>query len=250
MTTAEISLGDDLAASSPDASDRFARLDPKMLAKGRRLTPAAARRHSRNVRHLRLIVPAIGAGLLATYAFSASPAAVDVGFLRNFTQTDVESSDMRLDRPRYAGEDLRGLPFEVSAKSAERDPNAPGLIDLENPEALRSVEQKDGTDAVTVSARSGLLNTEEKHVDLTDNVRMVHSLGGAPIVFTTDAAQVDLDANTVTSTAGVTGEGDQGRLEADAVTVYQGEGRAVLEGNVRLRLEPKKDPAEVEREPR
>lgn len=218
--------------------------DPLAFVRSARLSPEAARRHSRMVRYFRLLIPAAAVGLLVTYALSATPPRVDLAFRDNFRQADVETSAMRLDRPRYAGEDLQGLPFEVAAKSAARDPNAPSLIDLENPEALRGVAQKDGTEEVTVTARSGQLNTEAKTIDLAEDVRLQHSLGGMPIVFNTQAASVDLEANTVSSTAGVTGTGEQGSLEADNVTVFQGEGRAVLEGNVRLRLEPKKDKEE------
>ncbi|MEE4349124.1 MAG: LPS export ABC transporter periplasmic protein LptC [Pacificimonas sp.] len=198
-----------------------------------RLTPGAARRHSRFVRHSRLALPAIAAGLVVTYALSATPPRVDVEFARQFSEVDVDSTSMRLARPRYLGEDLQGRPFEVAAQTAERNPNTPDFIALENPEAFKSIET--GENAKVRAAR-GLMNTRDKRLDLNDDVQLDHRIGGSAFTLNTDAAAVDLQNQTVTSTVGVVGEGDRGSVAADTLTVYQDEGRSVLEGNVRLRF--------------
>ncbi len=207
-------------------------LDDALSAK-HRLSPLQAIAHSRRVRHLRLITPAAAAALLATYAISATPPTVDPKFALQFSQANVESTSMRLDRPRYLGEDLSGRPFEVAARYADRDPGVPGLVALENPQAFRGIDE---TENVRVRARSGLMNTDEKRLDLSDDVVMEHEIGGSTFVLNTDAAELDLNANTVHSNVGVSGAGEKGRVKADRATAYQDEGRLVLEGNVRLRF--------------
>ena len=63
-------------------------------------------------------------------------------------------------------------------------------------------------------------------------------LGGTAFVLKTDAAEVDLKSQTVTSSVGVVGAGERGTVAADAMTAYQDSGVVVLEGNVKMRLNP------------
>lgn len=201
----------------------------------RRLTPAAAERHSQIVRALRLVVPAIGTGVLATYAVNAAPSEVDRDFLRQFSDLSATSEEMVLDRPRYLGQTLEGDAFEVSALRARRDPNAPDLLRFENPEALR-----DGGTAreLRLRAAGGTLDTEANVVEFDRDVELVQGIGGQDYTLRTDAARVDLDERVVSTQTGVRGRSARGSVEADRLTVYQDEGRAVLEGGVRLRFEP------------
>ncbi|MEM9422715.1 MAG: LPS export ABC transporter periplasmic protein LptC [Pseudomonadota bacterium] len=210
----------------------------RLLRQSQRLSPRAVQRHSRNVRHLRLAVPAIAGALVMVYAVNASPPRIDPEFVREFQQIQAEGRAMRLDRPRYAGEDERGLPFEIAARAAEQDPLAPDLVALENPEALRNVKSEEGVKPVKVRAATGMLNTESNQMALTSDVELEHDIGGGAFVLKTDAADVDLENSTVSSTVGVTGEGERGTVAADTLKAYQDEGRLVLEGNVRLRLNP------------
>ncbi|MBB4659351.1 LPS export ABC transporter periplasmic protein LptC [Parvularcula dongshanensis] len=207
------------------------------VAAARRLTPKAAQRHSRLVRNLRLVVPALAAALVVTYALSATPPEVDREFLRQFSDIEASSTEMRLDKPRYVGEDLEGNPFEVSAQAARRNPNTPDLIRLDNPEALRNA----GTgDQIHLRAANGALDTQGKTVDLDTDVTLVQGIGGRAFELQTDKARIDLEGRTVTSGAPVKGRSQSGDVEADSLTVYEDEGRAVLEGNVRLHFDPSK----------
>lgn len=213
------------------------------IAAERRLTPEAAQRHSKVVRSLRLAVPTMAAGLIATYAMSATPGQVDREFLRQFSDIEASSTEMRLERPRYVGEDTSGVPFSVSAIAAKRNPNTPDVIRLENPEALRGGGEGG---QLFLQARGGVLDTVGKTVDLEDDVRLVQGIGGQAFTLTTDAARIDLGGRTVRSDVGVRGSSDGGDVAADSLTVYEDEGRAVLEGNVKLRFEPKPKDAAAE----
>lgn len=205
-----------------------------------RLTPVAARRHSRLVRHLRLAVPALGVGLLAAYVVTASPPRVDLAFSRSFSDNRYDTEAIQFQKPRYLGEDSEGAGFEVSAAVAEREAGQTRMITLEDPTASRDLNEA-GT--LNLTARRGLLDTEEQTIDLADEVTLVRRLGGAPFVISTEGATLDLEENTVTSTARARGEGEGGAVAADRVEVYQEERRLFLRGNVKLRLDAKDEDA-------
>lgn len=202
----------------------------------RRLSPKSVAGHSKLVKRLRLIVPALGAGVIITYALSATPPTIDRQFLREFENIDPNEEALRLNHPRHVGYDLEGRPFEIAASVATRDPNRPELVSLENPEALRGLDDQE---SVKVRALRGQMNTATRSLNLTERVELDHQLGGSTITLNTEAAEVDFENNIITSVAGVSGAGESGTVDADKMTVYQEEGRAVLEGNVRLQLTPR-----------
>ncbi|RFB05595.1 LPS export ABC transporter periplasmic protein LptC [Parvularcula marina] len=203
----------------------------------RRLSTAAVSAHSQRVKWLRLIVPAIGAGVLMTYALSATPPVIDKAFMRDFANIDTDAENMRLNRPRHTGYDLEGNPFEIAAASALRNPETPGLISLDSPQAFRGLENDED---VTVRALRGLMDTEAKRLDLSSSVELDHRIGGSDFTLNTDAAEVDFENKTIKSVSGVSGSGDRGTVAADSMTVYQDEGRAVFEGNVQFQIAPAK----------
>lgn len=194
-------------------------------------------RHSLRVRSLRLAVPALAAGLLMTFALSATPPRVDRGFLLQFSSLDVVDGQASLARPRYFGEDLDGQPFEVAANAATRAAANPDLIGLDKPEARRLSE---AGDTVLVRSKDGIYDRAARRMNLTRDVELEQqSEGGDIFILTTDAAEIDLDSQVVTSSSEVNGEGETGTVRADKATVYQTEDRLVLEGDVKIRLEPK-----------
>ncbi|MEO1657379.1 MAG: LPS export ABC transporter periplasmic protein LptC [Pseudomonadota bacterium] len=194
-------------------------------------------RHSLRVRNLRLAVPALAAGLFMTFALSATPPRVDRAFLLQFSTFDVTDGQASLARPRYFGEDLDGQPFEVAATSATRAASDPDLIGLDKPEARRLSQSGD---TVLVRSLDGIYDRAARRMNLTRDVELEQqSESGEVFILTTDAAEVDLDSQIVTSSSEVNGAGETGTLRADKATVYQTEDRLVLEGDVKIRLEPK-----------
>lgn len=212
-------------------------------AAGIRTSPAKAYRHSSRVRRLRLIVPAAAAGIIATYVLSATPPQIDRAFLEQFAEVDAESKTLRLSRPRHLGYDLEGNAFEVAALAAERRTDVPRLIDLENPQAFRGIDRDED---VAARALRGQMDTEANRLNLADDVQLDHRIGGQAFTLMTDAAEVDFEGQTVSTSTAVTGQGDRGTLAADSMTSYQEDGRVVLEGNVRLRFLPASGNGEAE----
>ncbi|MCQ8185826.1 LPS export ABC transporter periplasmic protein LptC [Parvularcula maris] len=200
-------------------------------------------RHSMRVRRLRLVTPALAVGLLLTYVLSATPPRVDHEFLAQFSgiETTEDGEGVKLSRPRYAGEDLSGRPFEVAAQSATRGQNDADPLALDRPEARRV--KPDGRTSV-LRAKDGTYDQTAQLVDLIGDVELEQSSSGGTFVLKTDAAKADLESQVVTSSTEVTGESERGTLRADRGTIYQNEDRVVLEGGVRMTLKPRKKGSE------
>ncbi|MEE4209992.1 MAG: hypothetical protein V2I43_12055, partial [Parvularcula sp.] len=124
-------------------------------------------RHTSRVRHLRLAVPALATGLFMTYALSATPPEVDRAFLDQFSTLEDTGEGLRLARPRYAGEDLSGQPFEIAAQNASRQNGQADLIGLERPEARRLGE---GGGDYRLTAEEGLYDQTRRVMSLSRSV--------------------------------------------------------------------------------
>jgi LPS export ABC transporter protein LptC len=202
----------------------------------RRLTKRKARRHSSIVRALRMILPTLSVGIFALFLIMATPRTVDPTFQDQFGNLETVGRDLRMEMPRFTGEDNVGRPYELVAGAATQDPRAPKLIALENPEALQADKTKD---QALVTAKSGLYRVEDKMLDLNTNVELEQGIGTNVWIMRTEAATLALENQTVTTQVGVYGENNRGSIRADKMTAYKEEGRTVFENNVRMILKPK-----------
>lgn len=198
-------------------------------------------RHTALVRNLRLAVPALAVGLAVTYALSATPPRVDRDFAEQFSQIEEGSDGVRLTRPRYSGEDLSGRPFALDATSATRPGSGNENVSLEKPTA-KTVNA--AGEVVHVSSDTGFYDRSGKRATLTDNVELRQEGQGGDFTLVTDAADIDFEKQTVKSCSGVSGKGKEGTMRADCATLYQDEDRLVLEGGVKIMLEPQKKSAD------
>ncbi len=224
------------------ANQRFGRLRP-MAPSQLRLSEQAARRHSQMVRWARIILPGSALLLVISFAFSATPASVDEAFVKQFTYLDQPSENFTMDRPRYAGEDAKGRAYEISAATAEQNPEQPDRIMLNTLDGIRSPGDED---QLQVSADTGLYLREAGQLDLKTNVELEQGIGGRDYVVSTSAATVDLGDRELVSRSGVIGSSEEGSFTARKMTVYQGEGKVVLE-DVRMRFDAPK-PSEIAEE--
>lgn len=218
---------------------RLTKPEPSLL----RLSEDAAKRHSKIVRGARIALPAVTLGLVFAFALSTSPAAVDEGFVDQFAYLDKPTQDLQMDQPRYSGQDKRGRLYEISADKARQNVNNPDLVFLDS---LNGIRSPNGEDQMEVTADTGLYRTDARQLDLKTNVELRRGIGGQDYVVTTSAAMVELSDRTLVSEAGISGISKDGSFTAEKMTVYQDEGRVVLE-DVRMRFE-RKDIAEEKSE--
>ena len=201
-----------------------------------RLTGDQAAARSQIVRKLRIALPILAMVLIAALLVNTQSGGGDDAFLDDFANLDATPEELRMANPRFAGVDDKGHPYDITADAALQAPGVPELIELVNPRAVTR-----GVDSDTiVNADKGLFRSEENVLDLSERVTVNHSIGGETYVLRTPAATVSIGEETVQSTTGIEGESESGSLRADTMRAYNGEGRVVFEGNVSMRIFPKK----------
>ncbi len=201
-----------------------------------RTTGQSAASRSRLIRRLRVALPTLAVILIGAFIFNTRSNDVDDAFLQDFEDIAAATDELRMANPRFTGVDGDGNPFEITALSAKQDPSRQDVIELDRPRAIQgAVDEK-----TIVTAQYGVYQSDENILELTDGVRVEHELAAGAYVLRAPGATVQIKDQTVTSNAGVGGEGPDGEsLKADRMMVFNAEKRIVFEGNVSMHIYPK-----------
>jgi lipopolysaccharide export system protein LptC len=177
----------------------------------------AADRHSRLVRALKIAVPSlalIGAvgfvGLSLFNPFARQEVKVDVGKL------NVSGDRLTMDLPRLTGFNKRHEAYNVTAKTASQKLTAPGLIDLNDLEAIISMPDNG---KATLKAASGKFDSNAELLQLHENVTVTSTRGYSADLA---AAVVDFKAGTVKSDDPVKVRLESGMVNAGSLSVTGG----------------------------
>lgn len=201
-----------------------------------RVTGAQALQRSLFVRRLRFVLPVVAFGLVVALFLNAREDAGDAAFLEDFAAADATPEELQMERPRFAGVDDKGRPYEITADEARQATDSENVVDLVNPRALT----KGGEEDTLVTADKGVYRKDANELDLSQSVRLEHKIGAEIYVLTTPAAKVSIKGETVETTSGVSGVSQSATLQADRMRAYNAQGRVVFEGNVSMRFDPKK----------
>ena len=195
---------------------------------------AAAARHSRMVRVLRVAVPA--AVLLALSSvvliqvfvnpFQAAIATLplDMGNLV------VSGTKITMETPHLAGFSTDQRPYEMWAKAAVQDLTHPDQVELQ---ALRAKVAMEDKSTVTMDARSGYYNSKQQMLDLRKDIFLQSSTGYEAKL---SQAYVDINKGTVTSDEHVDVKLLNGTLTADRLKIINSGEIVRFEGNVVMNL--------------
>jgi lipopolysaccharide export system protein LptC len=207
---------------------------------------AAAARHSRMVRLLRVAVPA--AVLLAL----ASIVLIQV-FLNPFqaglvklpvdmSNLVVSGTKITMETPHLAGFSTDQRPYELWAKAAIQDLTDPDHVELRTLRAKGMMEDKS---TVTMDARTGFFDSKQQMLDLRKDIFLQSSTGYEA---TLSQAYVDINKGTVTSDEHVDVKLLNGTLTADRLRIINSGEIVRFEGNVVMNL-IMESPAAPEPEP-
>lgn len=194
---------------------------------------AAAERHSRRVRFLKIAFPVIatvGVALLAT-----------VTVLRPASTTSVSTDSVSLSDGRIvmANPKLDGLtgdkrPYAMRAERAFQEIGSEGLVELEKITA----ELPFGTNSTAqLRAGGGFFDNTRNVLDLGKNVELTTSDG---MTAKLASARIDIAKNTLNTDKPVEISTAGSRITADKLSVSEGGKLLVFETNVRLTIDPKK----------
>ncbi len=206
------------------------------LPSRQRITGEQAAARSRMVRRLRVALPALALILVGGLFLNTRNVKPDEAFLEDFKDMTASPEEYQMARPSFAGVDSKGKPYEIKADQASQSAGSKEVVELVMPRAIT----RGPNEETEVTANRGVFRTDTSRLDLEDEVTLRHRIGGEVYVLKTPAATVSMNDETVQSNAGIEGSSEAGSLRADRMRAYNAEGRMVLEGNVRMRIYPRK----------
>jgi len=210
---------------------------------------AAAARHSRMVRVLRVAVPAAVVLALSSIVliqifvnpFQAALAKLplDMGNLV------VSGTKITMETPHLAGFSTDQRPYEMWAKAAVQDLTNPDQVELQTLRAKVAMEDKS---TVTMDARTGYYDSKQQMLDLRKDIFLQSSTGYEAKL---SQAYVDINKGTVISDEHVDVKLLNGTLTADRLKIINSGEIVRFEGNVVMNLvmeqptapEPEPEPA-------
>ena len=209
---------------------------------------AAAARHSRMVRLLRVAVPATVllamAGIVAISVFNPFRINGLTKLPVDISNLVVSGTKITMETPHLAGFSTDQRPYEVWAKAAIQDLANPDHVELRT---LRAKVQMEDKSTVTMDARTGFFNSKQQMLDLRKDIFLQSSTGYEAKL---SQAYIDINKGTVTSDEHVDVKLLNGTLTADKLRIINSGEIVRFEGNVVMNLVMETPPApEPEPEP-
>src|SRR5436305_9322552 len=195
---------------------------------------AAAARHSRMVRLLRVAVPAAVllamAGIVAVSVFNPFRITGLTKLPVDISNLVVSGTKITMESPHLAGFSTDQRPYEVWAKAAIQDLTDPDHLELTKPRAKVLMEDKS---TVTMDARTGYFDSKQQLLDLRKDVFVQSSTGYEAKL---SQAYVDINQGTVISDEPVDVILLNGTLTADRLRMLTTGHVVRFEGHVVMNL--------------
>jgi lipopolysaccharide export system protein LptC len=188
-----------------------------------------ARRGSRIVRWLRIILPALAVLGIAGYVAVYNLMPQDPRFSMSGLNLDTKS--LTIDKPRFSGFKGTAQSYEISAERAVQDLGNPKVVRLE--EVAGSFGVNAGASA-TLSAKAGVYDSTAQTLTLKEGVSVRTTDG---IALDLAEAAVNFSDKTLVSTTPLTITNAEGELRATGVSVRDN-GRTVRFENVSILYTP------------
>ena len=176
--------------------------------------PAATDRHSRWVALLKVVLPVIGVALLCLVSVWPRLPLLLESMRAGFPAIDLrEARELRMVTPRYAGLDRYNRPYAVTAAIGRQVPDRNDVMALERPRAVMTVH---GGASVTVTAATGVYQSQAQLLDLFEDVNLLHQDGTR---FVTRRAHLNVSDNTAEGHEPVEGHGPSGDITGEGFLI-------------------------------
>jgi lipopolysaccharide export system protein LptC len=195
---------------------------------------AAAARHSRMVRILRVAVPAavvlamaavLGVSIFNPFRMLIPKLPVDMGNLV------VSGTKITMESPHLSGYSTDQRPYEMWAKAAIQDLTDPDHVELKT---LRAKVLMEDRSTVIMDARTGYFDNKQQLLDLRKDIFLQSSTGYEAKL---SQAFVDINKGTVMSDEHVDVKLLNGTLTADKLRIFNSGELVRFEGNVVMNLD-------------
>jgi lipopolysaccharide export system protein LptC len=195
---------------------------------------AAAARHSRMVRILRVAVPAavvlamaaiVAVSIFNPFRMLIPKLPIDMGNLV------VSGTKITMESPHLSGYSTDQRPYELWAKAAIQDLTDPDHVELQT---LRTKVLMEDRSTVTMDARTGYFDSKQQLLDLRKDIFLQSSTGYEAKL---SQAFVDINKGTVTSDEHVDVKLLNGTLTADKLRIFNSGEVVRFEGNVVMNLD-------------
>jgi lipopolysaccharide export system protein LptC len=195
----------------------------------KRLWAAPGRSHDKLINVMKLALPAAIGVLLAFLAFSPLEEKQEVSFLLDKNKVEHAEERMRVEAAQYRGQDSRGRPFVLNARSALQQSSAVPVVDVRDMSARILLD--DGP--ARIVARQALYDMMSDKVDVRGPILLTAADGYR---LATRDVVVDLRQRSLASRGAVSGEMPLGRFTAGRLEVDLPQRRAVLSGRARMHI--------------
>jgi len=186
-------------------------------------------RHDRLIRVAKVALPSAVGVLLAFLALAPLDDRGDVSFILDKNKVDNAPERMRVDVARYVGEDDRGRPFTITARSAVQRSSDLPVVDISGMMARLMLPQG----PATIVANLARYDLDNQLVRVVGPVRVT---GPEGYRLDTSDVTVDLKQRTVTGSGGVRGRMRLGQFAAGRLRADLGERTIVLDEGARLKI--------------
>ncbi len=196
-----------------------------------------AKRHSRNVRRLRLAVPVVTALILIAISLASwlNPLRILARLPTDSGRLVISGTKITMESPKLSGFTKDSRPYELNARSAAQDITKPDVVELTDIRA--KIETKDKS-PINVTAVDGVYNRKSGMLKLSRDVLLTTPAYQVSLA----EATVDTGSSHVVSNHPVQVKMLQGILQSSRLEVTNGGEVVLFEGNVKLTLDNLPEP--------
>ncbi len=185
-----------------------------------------ARSHSRFVRFLRIALPLLMIGVIATLAALVAHHALR----RRAAAHQDGSTPIRMTNPHFFGRDNQGRAFTLGARQAARDERSLQVVLLQYPTLTLDVG---GAHSSNLTADSGVYHEDTRMLLLHGHV---HGANAASARFAANDAVVNTRTGSVEGPGAIATQTAQGAVKSNGYEVYNKGDRVIFKGGVHARL--------------
>ena len=195
----------------------------------KRVWAAPGGAHDRVIQVMKLLLPAATGVVLAFLAFSPLEEKQEFSFMLDKTKVEHAEERMRIQSAQYRGQDSRGRPFVLNARSALQQSSSVPIVDITDMRAQITLENG----PAELLARQARYDRERDQVDVQGPILFTSADGYRP---GTRDVTIDLRQRRMASRGPGRGRMPLGRFTAGRLDVDRPERRAVLSGRARVRI--------------